>query len=140
MVFSVISDYTLSGDASMTLNMLTGKDVSGSSDLSTLSATNYLPGSDSTPNEMNQAVFKNQPLSWWVASLNSGAIKYTPFSNYVNWSYTDASENNIHMSIELTNLLIPNKTVSVSTNSVSMTSDITFEPKFGITRVDTHAL
>ena len=140
MVFSVISAYTLSGDATMTLNMLTGKDVSGSSDLSTLSATNYVPGSDSTPNEMNQAVFKNQPLSWWVTSLNSGAVKYTPLSNDVNWSYVDANGNDIHISIEISNLLIPNKTVSVSTNSVSMTSDITFEPKFGITRVDTHAL
>jgi hypothetical protein len=140
MVFSVTSVFSLTGDATQTLNTLTNTTVSGSSDLSTLSTTNYPVSNSREPNSENQLVFKNQPLSWWLASLNSGSVKYTPYSNEVNWSYVNSSNNDIHISIEISDLLIPNKTESVSRNSDSVTSLITFEPKFGLGRVDTHTM
>jgi len=139
MVLSNTSVFTLSGDGSRTFNTLSNVPASGSSDLATLSKVNY-EVAGSKPNAANQVVFKNQPLSWWVASLNSGAVKYTPFSNDVNWAFIDASNNVIHISIEISNLLIPNRTASVSLNSGSMSSTVTFEPKFGISRVDTHTM
>jgi hypothetical protein len=140
MVFSLTSVYTLTGDATQTLNTLTNTVASGSSDLSTLSINNYVAASDSSPNEANQLVFKNQPLSWWLVSLNSGAVKYTPFSNDVNWAFIDANDNAIHISIEISNLLIPNKTANVERTSGSMATTVTFEPKFGLTRVDTQTM
>ena len=139
MVLSNTSVFTLSGDGTRTFNTLSNIAASGSSDLATLSKVNY-EVAGSKPNAANQVVFKNQPLSWWVASLNSGAVKYTPFSNDVNWAFIDASNNVIHISIEISNLLIPNRTASVSLNSGSMSSTVTFEPKFGISRVDTHTM
>jgi hypothetical protein len=140
MVFSVKSAYTLSGDATKTLNTLINTPASGSSELSTLSGVNYPVANDPNPNAENQRVFRNQPLSWWLASLNSGAVKYTPFSNNVNWAYLDASKNSIHISIEISDILIPNKTSKITKNSGSMSSMITFEPKFGLSRVDTHTM
>lgn len=137
MVFSVTSAFTLAGDATKTLNDLTNKPSTGSSDLSTLSTVNLLTAGDPTPNPANQLVFMNQPLSWWLASLNSGAVRYTPVSNYVNWAYVDSNKNTIYISIEISNLLIPNKTSSVEKNPGSMTSTITFDIKFGLGRVDT---
>jgi hypothetical protein len=140
MVFSVTSVYTLTGDARKTLFQLIGSSATGSSNLASLSAVNYLVAGETNPNPSNQLVFKNQPLSWWLASLNSGAVKYTPVSNNVNWAYLDSNNNIIHISIEISNLLIPNKTASVSKPSGSMSSEITFEPKFGLGRVDTHVM
>lgn len=140
MVFSVSSAFSLQGDASKTLNDLTKTDVSGSSDLATLSSVNYPVNGDDTPNSDNQLVFKNQPLSWWLASLNSRAVKYAPVSNNVNWAFVDSKKNEIHISIEISNLLIPNKTKSVEKNPGSMSSVVTFEPKFGLTRVDTQTM
>lgn len=139
MVFSNTSVFTLTGDSTRTFNILTNTTASGSSNLNTLSSTNYATGV-STPNTANQAVFKNQPLSWWLASLNSGAVKYTPFSNDVNWAYVDSNTNVIHISIEISNILIPNKTMGMSRISGSISSDITFEPKFGLSRVDTRSM
>ena len=140
MVFSVSSAYTLTGDATKTLFQLTGVAASGSNNLASLSTVNNLVAGETAPNPANQLVFKNQPLSWWLASLNSGAVKYTPVSNDVNWSFVNSSNSNIHISIEISNLLIPNKTASVERNPGSMTSKITFEPKFGLTRVDTQTM
>lgn len=140
MVFSVSSAYTLTGDATKTLFQLTNVPSSGSSNLATLSTTNYLVVGDKAPNASNQLVFKNQPLSWWLASLNSGAVKYMPVSNDVNWVYIDAKKNAIHISIQISNLLIPNKTASVQRNPGSMSSKITFESKFGLGRVDTQTM
>jgi len=139
-MFTVTSAFTLTGDATKTLNTLTNTAVTGSSDLATLSTTNYLVAGDQTPNPVNQEVFMNQPLSWWLASLNSGKVKYTPVSNYVNWSYVDTNKNVIHISITISNLLIPNKTSGVTRNAGSMNSTVSFEPKFGLSRVDTHSM
>jgi len=139
-MFSVTSAFTLTGDETKNLNQLTNTALTGSSDLATLSTTNYLVAGDETPNPVNQLVFMNQPLSWWLASLNSGAVKYTPVSNYVNWSYVDANKNPIHISITISNLLIPNKTAGVTRIPGSMNSSVNFEPKFGLSRVDTHGM
>ena len=140
MVFSVTSEFTVEGDATKTFNTLSNLAVTGSNNLSNLSSTNYVVAGQSTPNPANQAVFKNQPLSWWVSSLNSGAVKYTPVSNDVNWAFVDQNKNAIHISIEVSNLLIPNKTKSITRNPGSMTTLVTFEPKFGVGRVDTQSM
>ena len=139
-MFTVTSVFALTGDATQTLNTLTNTTGSGSSDLATLSTTNYLVAGDEMPNPVNQEVFMKQPLSWWLASLNSGVVKYTPVSNYVNWAYVDAKKNVYHISITISNLLIPNKTAGVTRNSNSMNSVVTFEPKLGLSRVDTHSM
>ena len=139
-MFTVTSVFALTGDATQTLNTLTNTYASGSSDLATLSTTNYLVAGDEMPNPVNQEVFMNQPLSWWLASLNSGVVKYTPVSNYVNWAYVDANKHVYHISITISNLLIPNKTSEVTRNSSSMNSVVTFEPKFGLSRVDTNSM
>lgn len=139
-MFTITSAFTLTGDDTKTLNTLTNTAVTGSSDLATLSTTNYVVNGDETPNPTNQLVFMNQPLSWWLASLNSGAVKYTPVSNYVNWAYVDVNKNPIHISITISNLLIPNKTSGVTRSEGSMNSEVSFEPKFGLSRVDTHSM
>ena len=139
MPFSISSIFTLTGDATKTLHALTNVTATGSSDLTALSMNNYPTSGDSTPNHENQLVFMNQPLSWWLESLNSGLVKYTPVSNFVNWSYVDPTTKSlVHISMTISNLLIPNKTQKVDRTPGSRTSVITFEPKFGLSRVDTH--
>lgn len=123
------STYTLAVDqsASATLNTLTDTPSTGSSDISTLSSSS----------EDNQLVFKNQPLSWWLETLNSGAVKYTPISNDVNWSYFAPSGQQFHISMEISDLLLPNRTAKYTRNEQDFSSTITFEPKFGLERTDT---
>jgi hypothetical protein len=140
MVFSITSVYSLTGDATKTLNELTKTTPTGSSDLKTLSAVNFVNPTDTLPNATNQLVFMNQPLSWWLASLNSGLVKYTPVSNNVNWSYFSPNGSQVYIGIAISNLLIPNKSVGASKNASSMTTVVSFEPKFGLSRVDTHSV
>jgi hypothetical protein len=134
------SKFTLTGDDTKTLFALTNVTPSGNSNLSTLSTNNYTDSGVSTPNSENQLVFKNQPLSWWLTSLNSGAVKYTPVSNNVNWAYYDSNNNVYHISIEISNLLIPNRTASVKRTEDPRGSEVTFEAKFGLSRVDTMSI
>lgn len=98
--------------------------VSGSpvpSSLATTLSSNY-PGVDSAPfgnpNPDNQEYFKSQPLSWWVSNLNSGNVQYYPFSNEVNWAYFPDLSNtdSFHIAVEITNLIIPNMTDTMSRN------------------------
>ena len=123
------SVYTLNGSqsASATINTLTNTPSTGSADLSTLSSSV----------ETNTLVFKNQPLSWWLESLNSGAVKYTPISNDVNWSYFSPSGQQFHVRIELSNLLIPNRSKSSSRSADNSSFTVTYEPKFSLERTDT---
>jgi hypothetical protein len=123
------SVYRLNGsqDATATLNTLTNTPSTGSTNLSSLS----------TSVEANTLIFRNQPLSWWLESLNSGAIKYTPVSNDVNWSYFSPSGQQFHIRIELSNLLIPNRSKSSSRNADKSSFTVTFEPKFSLERTDT---
>lgn len=69
--------------------------------------------------EANQNVFKSLPMSWWVSNLNSGNVQYYPFSNDVNWAYFPSLEEKdkcFHISVEISNALIPNRTDTVSRN------------------------
>jgi hypothetical protein len=69
--------------------------------------------------EANQNVFKSLPMSWWVSNLNSGNVQYYPFSNEVNWAYFPSvaeADKCFHISVEITNALIPNRTDTVSRN------------------------
>lgn len=135
-MFVTTTEYSISGDDSQTLNTLTMTPNTGSSDLKTLSTVSDI----NAPNKNNQLVFMNQPLSWWVSSLKSGAVYYTPYSNNVNWSYKDPSGSLYHIDISISDLVIPNKTQSVTRIASSMSTVITYEPKFGISRVDTHTM
>lgn len=123
------SVYTLNGsqDVNATLNTLTNTPSTGSSNLSSLSSSV----------EANTPIFKNQPLSWWLASLNSGAVKYTPVSNNVNWSYFTPSGQQFHIAIEVSNLLIPNRTKASTRSANNSSLTISFEPKFSLERTDT---
>ena len=69
--------------------------------------------------EANQNVFKSLPMSWWVSNLNNGCVQYYPFSNDVNWAYFPSvaeTDKCFHISVEITNALIPNRTDTVSRN------------------------
>ena len=102
-------------------------------DISKLSTINYPPGQvpakDNNgyllPNAINQAIFKNQPLSWWITNLNNGKIYYRPVSNTINWAYKSTEE--IFISMDITTLIIPNKTKSMETNAETNTIITTFE-------------
>lgn len=135
--FSNTSSYTLSGDATATFYSITVRPAEGSSDLSTLSTNNY-PSGDTTPNQDNQHVFMNQNLSWWLSELNAGTVKYTPISNNVNWSFTNVSGSSFHIDRSVTNVIIPNKTLSASMDPKSKKSTAVFEAKNGLQRTDTY--
>ena len=72
-------------------------------DISNLSIDNYpsgqIPSKDADgyllPNAINQAIFKNQPLSWWIASLNNKSIQYRPVSNTVNWAFINSASKDL---------------------------------------------
>ena len=139
--FSMTSSYTLvASEPSATLHSLMSSPAEGSSDLGTLSTNNYPVSGSKEPNADNQLVFMNQPLSWWLETLNAGTVKYTPFSNEVNWAYMLDSNTPIHISISISNSLIPNKTQSVETDPTTRVSKITLEPKYGLCRTDTHSM
>jgi len=149
-MFTLVSVYSLVGNSTATLNSLTNKPVSGSSAISSLSTVNYPVAGSPQPNAANQLVFMNQPLSWWLAQLNSGAVKYTPISNEVNWSFKNSSGALIHIGIKVSDLIIPNQTMATATNNslpvennysaATMTSTVTYVPKFGLSRVDTQSM
>jgi hypothetical protein len=72
--------------------------------------------------EANQNVFKSLPMSWWVSNLNNGCVQYYPLSNEVNWAYFPSVaevDKCFHISVEITNALIPNRTDTVSHNDAS---------------------
>jgi hypothetical protein len=139
--FSMTSSYKLvTSDPTATLHSLMSSPAEGSSDLGTLSTNNYPVSGSKEPNAANQLVFMNQPLSWWLENLNTGTVKYTPFSNEVNWAYMLDSNTPIHISISISNSLIPNKTQSVETDPITRVSTITLEPKYGLCRTDTHSM
>jgi hypothetical protein len=85
--------------------------------IANLSSINYpsgqVPQKDSNgyllPNATNQAIFKNQPLSWWITNLNSGNIKYRPISNTVNWVYINSKSEEIYILFQITAIIIPNR-------------------------------
>lgn len=95
----------------------------GSDSIADLSTDNYpadrVPLKDvngyDLPNPVNQVIFKNQPVSWWIAGINAGSIVYTPVSNTVNWSYV-VGETQYHILFETSSFMIPNRTDTVDRN------------------------
>jgi hypothetical protein len=95
--------------------------AAGSTSIADLSTDNYpanrTPLTDQNgynlPNPANQVIFKNQPVSWWIAGINSGSIVYTPVSNTVNWSYL-VGEKHYHILFEISSFMIPNRTDTVN--------------------------
>jgi len=138
-----VSTYSYSGVATATLNTLTNAvNPDTSKTLTDLSTNNYPTGAinASSPNATNQTIFKNQPMSWWLSGLQSGAINYFPLSNYVNWSYTDASKNVYHIDVVVSKAIIPNQTKNVTTDNTTHVTTITFVDKFGMSRIDTRKM
>jgi hypothetical protein len=85
--------------------------------------------------EANQNVFKSLPMSWWVSNLNSGNVQYFPFSNDVNWAYFPSVEDKekcFHISVEITNAVIPNRTDTVSRNEVDPDAEPGVRPKMTV--------
>lgn len=104
-------------------------------DISNLSIDNYPSGQNPShdengyllPNATNQAIFKNQPLSWWIASLNNKSIQYRPVSNTVNWTFINSASKDIHILFDITKIIIPNKTKSIQKNEETNIITTTFE-------------
>ena len=104
-------------------------------DISNLSIDNYpsgqIPSKDADgyllPNAINQAIFKNQPLSWWIASLNNKSIQYRPVSNTVNWAFINSASKDIHILRDITKIIIPNITKSIERNDVTNIVTTTYE-------------
>lgn len=136
-MFQYVSTYSFSGDLSTTLNSLTNLENTSLS-LESLSENYtepfYNPSNPNEspikPNPKNQEILMNQPMSWWVENLNSGAIHYFPFTNHVNWAYT-VDGKKIHIGIEISDLIIPNETIDSSNNILC------YKEKLGMKRTDT---
>lgn len=131
---NVSSSFTFIGDDSAaTLNTLTH--VTHQDTSKTLA--NLVPDTNSSRdyNSANQTIFMNQPISWWLAELNSGAVKYTPLSNTVNWAYKNGNAT-YYIGKPVTDALIPNRVLNVAVDRQAKTSTTTFEPKLGVSRTD----
>ena len=134
-MFQYVDTYSFEGDLSATLNTLTGVENTGLEEFSenyTEPFYNPLNPNESPirPNPKNQQILMNQPMSWWVENLNSGAIHYFPFTNLVNWAYT-VDGNDIHIDREVSDLIIPNETESSSENTLN------YRDKLGMKRIST---
>ncbi len=148
--FSFKSTFSFTGDVTATLNTLTNvENVDATKTLETLSSKNYIGAQPNPsnpnrnpikPNPDNQLVFMNQPMSWWLENLASGAIHYLPYSNYVNWGYKMETGDVVHIDMDISNLLIPNRSVSSSKDSTTNITTVLFESKFGMERKDTHTM
>lgn len=135
---SVSMTFTYSGDVSATLNTLTNAmnpDLSKS--LDDLSKENYDASLDprtAIPNAANQSIFMNQSIVWWINNLNSGTIKYYPFSNSVNWVFTSSS-GDVHIDVSVSSLCIPDviqsQSIDASGNMITV-----FQNKFNVSRLD----
>lgn len=132
--------FTYSGDSAATLNTLTGvQNPNVSKSLTDLTPTNYdvdVEQRNSKPSSANQLIFMNQPMSWWLENLNSGAVKYFPFSNNVNWAYTIPS-GNVHIDTTVSSLFIPDVLVTTSLDSAGKRVTI-FQAKLNFGRTDTY--
>ena len=122
------SVFAYEGNANVTLNALTNTAPVTTKTLADLSPANFAE---------NQAIFKNQPMTWWVKGLNAPAsITYTPISNDVNWSFASGSQS-YGVGMPISNLLIPNGVATSVVDEVTKTRVNTFKKKFGMSRVDT---
>ena len=132
--------FTYSGDSAATLNTLTNvQNPDVSKTLADLSAVNYEANVNertTKPNSANQLIFMNQPISWWLENLNSGAVKYLPFSNHVNWALTNSS-GDVHIDVTVSSLFIPDMIASTSFDSTGKRV-IVFQTKLNFGRTDTY--
>ena len=129
------SAFTYSGDATATLNTLTHVvNPNVSKTLANLVAD--VKGS-TVSTAVNQTIFMNQPMSWWISHLTSGAVKYMPVSNSVNWGYVDASGGQHYIGRPISDLLIPNRVTTMSVDKDTGVATIHYEVKLGLSRVDT---
>lgn len=136
------SVYAYTGDASVTLNTLTQTTPVTTKTLADLSTNNYPAPSvpnQSAPNADNQAIFMNQPMTWWLSQLNVPvqSIKYAPVSNYVNWAYIPNSNTPYHIGRPVSDNLIPNSVASTVVDPVTKVMTKTYAPKFGMSKVET---
>ena len=134
------STYTASvvdgAEATATYNTLKGGIAGSSSDLAELSAENYpadnVPLKDShdhlMPNSANQEIFKNQPISWWASAINAKQVQYRAVSNTVNWTYVTPDGKDIHIRYDISSSIIPNKSNTVSMNTIAGTHTCVFKP------------
>jgi hypothetical protein len=140
-VFSSV--FTYSGNSDATLNTLTNVvNPDTTKNLSDLSVDNYPPAVDqrqTKPSATNQLIFMNQPMSWWLSNLNSGAVKYFPFSNHVNWTYSPSTDIVYHIDYEVSKLFIPDTSVSVMTDA-SNNKIFSFSRKLDFGRTDTRSI
>jgi len=94
---------------------------------SVVDVNSLVADSVSPPNEDNQLIFKNLPLSWWVSGLNSGNIQYRPLSNYVNWAFVNLDGKDVNISMEITEVIIPNNCKSMTQDSDNKISTLIME-------------
>jgi hypothetical protein len=135
------SVYAYTGDASVTLNTLTHTTPVTTKTLADLSTNNYPAPSvpnQSPPNADNQAIFMNQPMTWWLSQLNTPvqSIKYAPVSNNVNWAYIPTPNTPYHIGRPVSDNLIPNSVTSTVVDPVTKVMTKTYVPKFGMSKVE----
>jgi hypothetical protein len=129
------SVYSYQGDNTVTLNTLTNNTNVTPLNLVNLS---LMPnqGKTSPPNETNQLIFMKQPVSWWVSELNNGNIKYTPFSNYINWAYTPSKNTVYYIGRSVSTLIIPDSIKTTTRNNDTKVMTNVFNNKYGMNRTD----
>lgn len=86
-------NFTFTGDGTKTWN-----DISGGTP-TTLTLNDL-----SVDNQQNEAIFANQPFSWWFECLKNSTIRYTPENVNGRWSYK-----NFPISNKISDMIIPNK-------------------------------
>ena len=129
------SVFTYTGNANATLNTLT-QVVNPDTSKTLANLVADVKGA-TVSTAVNQTIFMNQPMSWWLLKLTSGAVKYMPISNTVNWGYVDASGAQYYIGRPISDLMIPNKVSTMSVDRVTGVATIYYEGKLGFTRVDT---
>jgi hypothetical protein len=124
-----------SGDSAATLNTLTH--VVNPDTSKTLANLVADAASSTEFSTLNQTVFMNQPMSWWLTNLNSGAVKYMPVSNNVNWGFKNASGAVFYIGRPISDLLLPNRVESMSVDKNTGVATILYQVKLGMSRIDT---
>jgi len=90
-------------------------------DVTVVDAANLVADSSAVPYEANQEIFKNLSLAWWVQGLNTGTVQYRPVSNEVNWAFVNSEGKDVNIAKEITDLIIPNRTASVTRDAETKT-------------------
>jgi hypothetical protein len=118
-----VTTFSFVGDSTQTLNTLTGKEP-----------TNHTLLELAASFEVNQLVFMNQPMSWWMDGLNNSTIRYTPLNNEVNWSYVDGTGQFFEIGLPISDLIIPNTTGTCTPDFGTKIVTCISQPKFGMTK------